>query len=114
MGFNTAILILNDCLNEIDKDPERFALNLTRAIKMSFGEKKPYPIGIGQAQVIYQEHADSLGILAVGGNTGSILGYVPGRKVRNDGSEDAKLAILKELSRQEGYYLHKKYRRPKK
>lgn len=75
MGFNTTIVVLNDRLSEIESDPE-FGKKLVAAIN-AFSRSRPerMPYITGQTQVIEVAHADSLQIVAVGGNTGRVIGW---------------------------------------
>jgi hypothetical protein len=75
MGFNTTIVVLNDRLSEIERDPE-FGKKLATAIRY-FGRRDPgrIPYITGQTQVIEVAHADNLQVIAVGGNTGRVVGY---------------------------------------
>lgn len=75
MGFNTVIVVLNDHLDEIEKDQEfgKKVASAIRAFSRSRPERMPYVTG--QTQVISVCHADDMQIVAVGGNTGRVLGY---------------------------------------
>jgi hypothetical protein len=72
MGYNTPILVLNDRLNEIKDDPY-FGPKLVHAIH-SFQRGEPPPYLTGQTTVLNVAHADELQILAVGANTGRLIG----------------------------------------
>ena len=84
MGFNATIVVLLDRLHEIENDPE-FGKKLAQAIRYrsSFpDDSKRWPghrpfgaEATGQTQVIEVHHADSQMVIAVGGNTGRVLGY---------------------------------------
>lgn len=80
MGFNTTVVILNDGLHEIEKNPEEFSRNLVRAILASYGRKGAVSVPCGHhcnvAAVIEQHHADNAHLIAVGGNTAKDLGCV--------------------------------------
>jgi hypothetical protein len=52
MGFNTTVFILNDQLDQIEQNPERFVRTLTRAIQ---GDDVYVP---GQTTVMPTAHAD--------------------------------------------------------
>ena len=75
MGFNATVVILNDRLSEIERDPE-FGKKLARAIRC-FDRSRPerMPYVTGQTQVIEVAHADTLQVVAIGGNTGRVIGY---------------------------------------
>lgn len=75
MGFNATVIVLNDRLDEIERDPE-FGKKLADAIRRfdrSRQDRMPYVTG--QTQVIEAAHADTLQVVAVGGNTGRVIGY---------------------------------------
>ena len=90
MGFNSTVLILNDNLHEIENDPE-FGKKLARAIREhNTGHNEPHVTG--QTTVLAVEHADTMQILAVGGNCGRVIGYS-----HWSGDDDV---IIKELNRE--------------
>jgi hypothetical protein len=69
MGLNTAVIIRNDFLHEINEDPE-FGRKVYRAV-VSRGREYH-----GQSfDVLPSAHADYLQIAAIGGNTIRLLGY---------------------------------------
>lgn len=82
MGFNATVVVLLDRLREIEKDPE-FGRKLADAIRYKVGNPQPGGAGYrygadeatGQTQVIEVHHADGIVAVAVGGNTGQVLGY---------------------------------------
>lgn len=80
MGFNSVLLVLNDRLHEIEHDPE-FGKKVARAIRAhSWPGEQPYITG--QTQVLSVHHADTLVVVAVGGNTGRVIGH--GHWTQND------------------------------
>lgn len=73
MGYNATVVVLLDRLHEIERDPE-FGKKLADAIKMhNYPREKPFVTG--QTQVVDVQHADTLQIVAVGANSGRVLGY---------------------------------------
>lgn len=113
MGWNTAIVVLNDCLDEIEHDPEWFVEQLSTAIRLASvrdvrGVRDCVYVP-GQTEIAYTGHADGIGIIAVGGNKGVKLGCV--LNVENDGSEATTIEILRQLTAQHGYTLTKKRKR---
>lgn len=84
MGFNATVVVLLDQLHVIERDPE-FGKKLAQAIRYRASrptddrEAPGYrPFGAeatGQTQVIEVHHADKQMVVAVGGNTGRVLGY---------------------------------------
>ena len=110
MGFNTGVLLLNDAIGNIEKDPVDFQKNLFRAIFHDFRKNDtPVDFAIGNhvngGTVFHMRHADSTGIYALGGNYVTLLGN---HWSYSHHTPEAKLAILKELADQMGYTLHKK------
>ena len=70
MGYNTAILVLNDRLDEIKKDPY-FGERLVNGILTLRDGNHDYITG--QTQIISTQHADFVQLLAVGRNRGRLI-----------------------------------------
>lgn len=102
MGWNTAILVLNDQLTEIEDCPEEFVERLSCAITYSSANEHEVFIP-GQTTVVYTGHADELGVIVIGNNTGTVLGHVHG--IANDGTRDSHTEILRWLASAYGYRL---------
>jgi hypothetical protein len=81
MGFNTSVLVLNDRLSEIERDPEEFVKELCR-MAGSGKARGPHPIDFhgSQSGVIETHHADQTAVILVGGNTATVMGYHGGWK----------------------------------
>jgi hypothetical protein len=118
MGFNTTVVVHNDSLGTISKDPE-FGKNLARAI-LSIGFRDDKCIGVSAhadncvhcnaVEVIETHHADSVVAVAVGGNYGVEIGYAGGYKTM--GSDvDSKIEMVRTLAENLGYTLRKKPKR---
>lgn len=110
MGFNTTVVVLNDALDQISKDP-LFGQKLADAVLYLGGPSKfhldiPSGNSCNAATVVETHHADEVVVVAVGGNYGRILGYGGGWK----GSD---LDILKSLAWKMGYTVHKKPSKPR-
>lgn len=73
MGYNTPILVLNDRLNEIETDIY-FGRKLAMAIREFQPNNKFKPYITGQTTILNVAHADTLQILAVGANSGRVIG----------------------------------------
>ena len=129
MGWNTAIMILNDQLNSIERDTE-FGAKLADAVAHDHMSKPFEPTEFAyQSQVLAQQHADTTSVVAVGGNTGFMLDITWGgyynSDLRDRGDEHPRgatmaleqrdgwdrLALLKQLADQMGYTLRKKPQR---
>ena len=75
MGYNTTVVILNDALDQIRKDP-KFGENLSRACsEVMRGKGVDVPAGnhCNAARVIETHHADYDVMVRVGGNTGEVI-----------------------------------------
>lgn len=108
MGFNTSVLVLNDSLGAIEKDPE-FGMKLSRAIsESSLGKKVTISSGYAcqAAEVVETHHNTGTSVVAFGGNCATVLGEVYGVD-DSHGSEEGKILILKELARSLGYRISK-------
>lgn len=88
MGFNTAVLILNDALQEIETDPN-FGKKLAAAIReAAYRPNLPINVPVGNhanpVTVIETHHADQTALIAVGGNNATVFfttfGYRHGDK----------------------------------
>lgn len=106
MGYNSTILVLNDRLSEIERDPEGFVREMCREIQ-GFGYSQDMTTFFpGQSAVMSVAHADTVTILAVGGNHSTVLG-----RVYNGGNhhtvEDQEF-ILKRLADEYGFRLVRK------
>ncbi|KKN88763.1 hypothetical protein LCGC14_0243700 [marine sediment metagenome] len=104
MGFNSTVLVLNDRLGEIEREPEKFVEAMLSGI-YGFGYEQVnfYP---GQSTVMSCTHADTVTILAVGGNCATKLG-----QFHNGGhhhTEEAQVQLLRELADKYGFTLRKK------
>ena len=102
MGFNTTVVVLNDALDQISKDP-LFGQKLADAVLYLGGPSKfhldiPSGNSCNAATVVETHHADEVVVVAVGGNYGRILGYGGGYK-----SSD--LDMVKTLAWKLGYTL---------
>jgi len=74
MGFNTAIVILNDELNEIENDT-RFGLKVAEAIRQMAGTAygKTVRIGHYSSHVVSSAHADLHQVIEVHRNIGTVM-----------------------------------------
>lgn len=97
MGYNSVILVLNDRLWDIEKDPA-FGSKLCDAIREASSRPDRFPEVPGsQTVVINTDHADVMQIIAVGGNYGRVLGSGSWR----DSDEE----LLVKLAAKYGYFL---------
>ena len=106
MGYNSGILVLNDRISEIERDPKKFVEEMVRSIsKMSISDG-PVDFYPGQSTVMSCEHADAVTILAVGGNYSSVLGRFFNGGVHH--TPEAQDDLLRRLANEHGYRLVRK------
>lgn len=100
MGFNTAMIVRNDFLHEIDKDA-KFGEKVRTAIQYAHHpEHAPYH---GQGfNILPPCHADYVQIVAIGGNTIRRLGGYAGTYANTDEE------VLRNLADSMGFRLVKK------
>lgn len=112
MGFNTSMIVLNDALGDIERDPE-FGRKVSQAVsKLSLPEEYRSAWGVdvsagcsvNAATVIETHHADSISIVAFGRNEGIVLA----KHLYAYGTESQEIRVLKALADQHGYVLHRK------
>jgi len=76
MGFNTTVVVMNDAVNEIERDPD-FGRNLAAAIRSVGCYSKPVDVSAmnycNAASVIECHHADLDVYVKVGGNYGEVV-----------------------------------------
>ena len=112
MGYNTSVIVINDALTDIEKDPE-FGKKLAQTIRklpmhrtMHRSELDVSARGhCNAATVIETHHADQTALIAVGGNYGNCLGIAWGYSHHE---KEKQLEILKQIADQFGYTLRKK------
>jgi len=108
MGYNSAIVIMNDCLHEIENDPH-FGKAVASAVAEHWGVNRTgrtYTPFTHNSMVIAQHHSSTVSINLVGGNMGLMIGH----SRRTDGrycEPDQKILVLKELAESLGYKLIK-------
>lgn len=79
MGYQTTIVVLNDAAHMITEDP-KFPKKLYDGINaMALRPENPIDVSIGghvnAVQIVAQEHADVMSIIASGGNSGRVIGH---------------------------------------
>lgn len=109
MGHNTAVLILNDALDQIENDPD-FGKNLAQAIRRTSSSAERIDVRAGNhcnaATVLATQHADFAQIFVVGGNCGFKLGDF---WMCEDWRENStQMEIIRRLAEKHGYTLRKK------
>lgn len=78
MGYNTVVLILNDDLTSVQKNAQKFCDGLAQEAGSALN-RGPSPMDFfHQHGVIETHHADDTSVILVGGNSATVLGFVPG------------------------------------
>lgn len=72
MGFNTAMIVRNDFLHEIEKDPE-FGKKVAYAVRAN-GDPRFHDHHGQSFDVLQSQHADYVQVVAISGNTIRWLG----------------------------------------
>ena len=113
MGYNTSMIIRNDALTDIERDPE-FGKKVSRAVsdltlpppshRSAHGVDVSAGSSVNAATVIESHHADSTSVVAFGQNRAIHLmtGYVCSK------GESEEVRILKELADKLGYHVRRK------
>lgn len=108
MGFNTTIVLMNDCLSDIKKDSE-LGSKIHRAVLDSYSEAKPVDVAamgsVNAMTVIESHHSSGMIPILIGGNCGIPMNdiYIP--CPFDDKSE---LFLLKQLADKLGYKITKR------
>jgi len=113
MGFNTTVVIYNDALHNIAKDPNIGQRIVDACQSLGMRGKEPVDFsyvtpngGCGSAGIAVEtHHADGHTIVAVGGNTATVLSDYAG------GYTASKETMLRNLADQMGFTLRKKAKR---
>lgn len=107
MGFNSVVLVLNDRLSEIERDPEKFVEEMTYGIaRAGCSGQEQVDFHPGQSTVVSCAHADQVQIIAVGGNCATLMGsfYNGGRHH----AEESQVELLRALADKYGFHLRRK------
>jgi hypothetical protein len=110
MGYNTGVLLLNDHIDDIWKNPKEFAQNLKEAYYLHQRTQKPEDFKVGccvnGGTVFHCGHADTTGVYAIGGNhtTRMFFGMNGGKHYSNE----EQVEILKTMADSLGYRISKK------
>lgn len=109
--INSLIMIQNEHIDWIIKNPERFVQNLVT--RLNGGEVDKYPgyarwngDGIPGVQVVWIGQSDLCGVVAIGSNLATRLGAVT--NIKNENTQASKERVFKELAKQLGYTVQKK------
>jgi hypothetical protein len=108
MGFNSTIMICNDCIDAIEKDPAGWWTAAWEALSLG---KLPQRFGIGGCVngflAVAQHHADVHSVIAVGGNYATVL-WQGMRGIAGHHEEADIIKLLKAAASKYGYRLVKK------
>jgi hypothetical protein len=101
MGYNSAIMICNDVMDQIDKDPAGWWEEAKKAILTQYRRKGNGTFGFGCSangfQAICCEHADVTTFVAIGGNQAVVMGQ--------EWHGSAEVTFLHKLAEKHGYEL---------
>lgn len=110
MGFNSTLVICNDAFGAIDRDPAGWWLETKRHLVDAMG---PEPVEYGYGNhangfwAVSNHHANSVALVAVGGNYPTVF-FREHWGVRGHHNEEDKLELLRRAAGQLGYQLTKK------
>ncbi len=87
MGYQTTVIIRNDAISEIERNPEEFVRNLLDTLRrvgldeISHTNGLDFPCGhhANVGRVIETHHSDSTTIITSGGSTGELLATLYGK-----------------------------------
>lgn len=100
MGYNTALMLLNDRLDSLENNPNAGKL-IGEAVSRAYMERRAINISQIGVTVMPSHHADETQVLKVKGNLIESISVMHLR-------DDDKAALLKGLAEQLGYSLRKK------
>lgn len=118
MGFNSLVLLHNDTIHEIDKDPAgwwKSAWGSLNDLEWDRERHVQQPVHIhhrGGGQAVSNQHADVVTLVAVGGNFATI--FWQGNTGGSHHLEGDRVKILREAAAVLGYDLHRKPKKRKK
>lgn len=112
MGFNTSILLLNDNLSELERDPEA-GIKIARAVLSAcLRDNIDVPMKGGNClstpiTVVESHHADGNSVVMFGGNRAQILSKCVFKESK-EGDLSPEVGYLRSLAAQHGYTLTKR------
>jgi hypothetical protein len=113
MGYNSTVVVLNDALGDIERDPD-FGKKLVNAIMSMPISISGVDVTAGchcnAARVIESHHADNTTLVAIGGNDGEKYVETFGWNITDD---KFKLRLLQEFADRLGYRVVKKIQKMK-
>lgn len=101
MGLNSTVLILNDGLGQLERNPDEFVTKLVNAIN---GNNPGY-ISVGNfanpVTFVETHHSSQTSVVAVGGNHASVLGH----SSIGHHKYELRVELLKQIAKEYGYKL---------
>ena len=109
MGYNSGIFILNDAMHLISEDPAAWWRDVMCVLSSGGSSNDRYGPSLARfgTEVFHVEHADYIGVYAIGGNYISLLGMTT-RTNQGHSSPEDKVRLIKEIAGSLGYNLVKK------
>ena len=115
MGYNTTLVILNDAMSEITKDPvgwweetQHNIASFQRRPSLDTGNDYGFGMHANWFEVAQVAHADVTSVIAVGGNYSTVLLAEYG--LGSQHTEEGQIKILKALAKKLGYNVSRKRR----
>ena len=110
MGYNSILFIPNDQLSSVDRNPDGFAYALSSAINRSCVEPGTTDLEreFNQFTIPYCAHADSVGLIAAGGNYAELILQVHQGWNHDHHTEEGQVRLLQQLADKLGYTVNKK------
>ncbi len=115
MGYNSGIIILNDALDQIEKNPLQFTQRVVQAIREQGGHLKPgkiVDIAVGNhgnaSGLFHMAHADEHTAYLIGGNTSRPLPEARTIIPRHRDEKEVDIELLKKMADAAGFRLSKK------
>ena len=108
MGYNSVVMICNDAIDVIEKDPQGWwqkAWSKLCGLSYKKSEKFGYGNACNYFDAVWNQHADFTGVIFVGGNCSTVFGssFNGGRH----STEEEQIKVLKEILREKGYSIRK-------
>jgi len=110
MGYNTALMICNDGLHELERDPDA-GKKIARGVLMA-DRDPPHSISIGNhcnpVSILPSQHADTAQLVVVGGNWIQSVAFLRNRDFTGASNDPVAERVLRQLADDLGYNLSKK------
>jgi hypothetical protein len=114
MGHNTTIMIMNDAMHEIDKDPAGWWRKTKNAMAECYCSANPVEYGHGSHvngfSVVSNKHADFTSVVVVGRNSAEVVGT----SLYSAGNDEGLVNVLNDILAAKGLRVAKIQNRKKK